>query len=180
MVTTACSPCEVRDAFGANGAAMNDPIVRRAHAGESDAVAALFRLSKEAALPYLPDLHTPEEDRTFFRERVFATCEVWIAERDGALTGFIAFREGWIDHLYVDPAYQRAGVGAALLGKAMDANERVQLWTFQRNAGARAFYEAHDFTCVRTTDGQDNEEREPDALYAWEVAKEEEEAVTSP
>jgi GNAT superfamily N-acetyltransferase len=141
-------------------------IVRRARAGESDAVAAVFRVSKETALAYLPDLHTPEEDRAFFRERVFATCEVWVAERDGALTGFCAFRDGWIDHLYVHPAHQRSGVGAALLRKAMDANESLQLWTFQRNANARAFYEAHGFLCVKTTDG-DNEEREADALYAW-------------
>ncbi|MDB5071925.1 MAG: putative GCN5-related N-acetyltransferase [Candidatus Eremiobacteraeota bacterium] len=146
---------------------MDDPVVRRAHAGESDAVAALFRLSKETALPYLPDLHTPEEDRAFFRERVFETCEVWVAERNGLLVGFCAFREGWIDQLYVHPANQRTGVGAALLRKAMHANERLQLWTFQRNEQARAFYEAHGFTCAKMTNGSDNEEREPDVLYAW-------------
>ena len=148
-------------------AAVNDPTLRRARAGESDAVAALFRLSKEAALPYLPDLHMPEEDRAFFRERVFATCEVWVAERNGVIVGFCAFREGWIDQLYVHPAHHRTGVGAALLRKAKNANERLQLWTFQRNAGARAFYEAKGFRCIKTTDGSSNEEREPDALYMW-------------
>lgn len=159
---------------------MNGPIVRRARAGESDAVAALFRLSKEAALPYLPHLHTPEEDRTFFRERVFESCEVWVAERDGVLAGFIAYREGWIDQLYVHPAHHRTGIGAALLRKAMSGAESLQLWTFQRNESARAFYEAHGFTCLKTTDGSNNEEREPDALYSWAAAKEEEEADASP
>ena len=145
--------------------------IRRACADESDAVAAVFRVSKGTALPYLPDLHTREEDRAFFREHVFAECEVWVAERDGVLSGFCAFRQGWIDHLYVHPAHQRAGIGAALLRKAMAANERVALWTFQRNANARAFYEAHGFTCVKTTDGGDNEEREPDVLYAWSSSR---------
>jgi GNAT superfamily N-acetyltransferase len=149
---------------------MNDPIVRRAEAGESDAVAALFRLSKETALPYLPDLHTREEGRAFFRELVFTTCEVWVAERDGDLVGLCAFRKGWIDHLYVHPAHHRTGVGGALLRKAMHANERIQLWTFQRNMNARAFYESHGFTCVKTTGGH-NEEHEPDALYAWSSNK---------
>jgi GNAT superfamily N-acetyltransferase len=141
-------------------------VLRRARNDESDAVAALFRLSREAALPYLPDLHTPEEDRTFFRERLFRTCEVWVAEHGASLAGFCAFREGWVDQLYVHPAHQRTGIGSALLRKAMDANRTLRLWTFQRNGNARRFYEAHAFTCVRTTGG-DNEEREPDALYMW-------------
>jgi GNAT superfamily N-acetyltransferase len=146
---------------------MSPPVVRRARDCESAAVAALFRLSKEAALPYLPDLHTPEEDRVFFREHVFATCDVWVAECAGVLVGFCAFREGWIDLLYVHPVHLRTGIGTALLRTAMNANAQLRLWTFQRNEHARVFYEAHGFTCVKTTDGHDNEEHEPDALYMW-------------
>ena len=147
---------------------MHDVVVRRARDDESDAVAALFRLSKETAMPYLPDLHTAEEDRAFVRDRVFTTCEVWVAERDGELAGMCAFREGWVDHLYVHPGCLRTGAGAALLLKAKHANDRLQLWAFQRNENALRFYEAQGFRLLRTTDGRDNEEGEPDALYAWE------------
>jgi GNAT superfamily N-acetyltransferase len=146
---------------------MEHPVVRRARDDESDAVAALARRSRRAALPYLADSHTPDEDRRFFREHVFATSEVWVVEEDAGLLGFCAVRAGWIDHLYVDPEHQRTGIGTALLGKAMETNERLELWTFQRNANARAFYESHGFKLVRETDGRDNEEHEPDALYAW-------------
>jgi hypothetical protein len=38
---------------------------------------------------------------------------------------------------------------------------------FQRNEDARRFYERRGFRLVRLTDGADNMEREPDALYAW-------------
>jgi ribosomal protein S18 acetylase RimI-like enzyme len=41
------------------------------------------------------------------------------------------------------------------------------LFVFQANAGARRFYEAHGFTLLRLSDGQDNEECCPDALYQW-------------
>lgn len=142
------------------------PPLRRAGIAESDAVAALFRASKEAALPYLPVLHTPDEDRAFFRDQVFAVCEVWVAERDDRLAGFCAFREGWVDHLYVDQAHHREGIGSALLRAAMDRNDSLRLWTFQRNERARRFYEARGFVCERMTDGE-NEEREPDTLYVW-------------
>lgn len=148
---------------------MCDVTVRRARADESDAVAALCRLSRETAMPYLPPLHTLDEDRAFFRDRVFRDCEVWVAERAGTLAGACAFRPGWVDQLYVHPAHQRTGVGAALLGEAQRANAELRLWAFQRNANARRFYEARGFVCVKTTEG-DNEEREPDALYAWSSA----------
>ena len=42
--------------------------------------------------------------------------------------------------------------------------EGLQLWVFQRNVGARRFYERHGFTLTELTDGSRNEEREPDAL----------------
>ena len=42
-----------------------------------------------------------------------------------------------------------------------------QLWVFQQNANARRFYERRGFVLVRETDGSGNEERTPDALYAW-------------
>ena len=38
---------------------------------------------------------------------------------------------------------------------------------FQKNTGAIRFYERHGFRLVKLTDGADNMEREPDALYAW-------------
>jgi GNAT superfamily N-acetyltransferase len=140
-------------------------VIRRARIEESDAVAVLFRISREAQLPYLPELHTAEEDRAFFRDHVFTTCEVWVAERDGVLVGFCAFRGGWLDHLYVHPDHLRRRIGTALLRKATDANETLQLWTFQRNADASRFYESQGFTLAKETDGSANEEREPDALY---------------
>ncbi len=143
-------------------------ILRLARADESDAVAALFRFSLRTGLPFLAERHTADDDRAFFRERVFATCDVWVAERDGELVGMCAFREGWVDHLYVHPARYRTGIGKALLCKAKDAHQRLQLWAFQRNENALRFYESQGFRLVRTTDGADNEEREPDALYAWE------------
>jgi hypothetical protein len=43
----------------------------------------------------------------------------------------------------------------------------MRLWVFQKNIGARRFYEHHSFRLEKMTDGSRNMEREPDALYAW-------------
>jgi len=144
----------------------NTLLIRHATVDESDDVASVHRVSKEAAMPFLPALHTHEEDRVFFRTRVFPFCEVWVADNEG-IAGFVAFRDGWVDHLYVLPSHVRRGYGRALLDKAKERNSRLQLWTFQRNLNAIGFYKANGFGLVRETDGAGNEEREPDALFAW-------------
>jgi GNAT superfamily N-acetyltransferase len=83
------------------------------------------------------------------------------------LSGIIAFRDGWIEQLYVRPAAQGRGIGTELLDIAKGASERLELWTFQRNAPARRFYEARGFMLAEETDGTRNEEKEPDVRYVW-------------
>jgi GNAT superfamily N-acetyltransferase len=119
-------------------------------------------------MPHLPDLHTPEEDLAFIRDVVFPKCRVLAASVDGEIVGFCAFREGWIDHLYILPEYQGRGIGSALLTRAKEEFPHFQLWTFQRNNRVRHFYEARGFVLAELTDGQGNEEKEPDVRYVWE------------
>jgi GNAT superfamily N-acetyltransferase len=142
-------------------------MLRQLKLDDMDAAARVVRTAFDQALPSLAGLHTPEEDQWFFRERVFETCEVWGAFDGAAMRGIIAFREGRIDQLYVLPTAQRRGVGKDLLRVAQNAFDRLQLWTFQRNAPARRFYEARGFALIQQTDGARNEEKEPDALYLW-------------
>ena len=142
-------------------------MLRQLKLDDMDAAARVVRTAFDQALPSLAGLRTPEEDQWFFRERVFETCEVWGAFDGAAMRGIIAFREGWIDQLYVLPEAQRRGVGKDLLQVAQNAFDRLQLWTFQRNVRARRFYEARGFALLEETDGAGNEEKEPDARYLW-------------
>ncbi|MEY2926328.1 MAG: hypothetical protein RL367_805 [Pseudomonadota bacterium] len=125
-------------------------------------IALLCRRVQRACLPYLPDLHTPEEDCQFFTV-VVANQPVWVAF-DEDLIGFCAFRPGWIDHLYLDPAAQRAGTGSALLAVALEGQAEVSLHMFQRSCEARCFYEKHGFVERALSDGSRNAEKEPDVL----------------
>lgn len=142
--------------------------IRRLGLDEMDAAALVHRRAFDERLPWLTGLHTPEEDQGYFRDHVFAECEIWGALEGEILAGVIAFREGWIDQLYILPDFQGRGAGRALLNVAKAAGGPIHLWTFQKNAGARAFYEAQGFIAVEETDGSRNEEREPDMLYFWE------------
>jgi hypothetical protein len=68
-----------------------------------DQAARVHRASFDHALPWLTGLHTADEDRWFYRERMFKACTLWGAFHGDALTGIIAFRNDWIDLLYVLP-----------------------------------------------------------------------------
>ena len=131
-----------------------------------NAIAALFRRSF-GTLTFLPTLHTPEEDRAFFGG-VVADRETWVWEEDGAILGFAALSDAELTHIYVEPDAHGRGIGGALLDRAKERRpDGFQLWVFQQNGSARRFYERRGFVFVRETDGSDNEERTPDALYAW-------------
>ena len=147
-------------------------LYRRAAPNEAEAVAAIARTSRAHFLPYLPDLHSLEEAQAFFRNVVFQDCEVWVAEDPNApagqtLLGFCAYRDNWVDHLYLRPEHVGRSHGQALLNKAMERQNHLQLWVFQKNTKAIRFYKSNGFQLVRKTDGSTNEEKVPDALYAW-------------
>ncbi|HEY4621378.1 MAG TPA: GNAT family N-acetyltransferase [Gaiellaceae bacterium] len=147
-------------------------MIRRATLEDADELAAILRAAMRGAMPWLPDLHTPEEDCRFLRTIVLPNEEVWVAEVDERPVGFVALgsREGavYLQHIYVTPERQSRGLGSELINRAKERRPTgFRLWVFQKNDGARRFYERHGLRLVELTDGSGNEEREPDALYEW-------------
>ena len=112
--------------------------------------ASVFRASFDSALPHLAGLHTPAQDAAFYRHHVFACSILHGASVAGAVVGFVAVRDVWIDQFYVLPAYQRQGIGRALLEVAKSTAPELSLWTFQCNHPARRFYERHGWTADGT------------------------------
>jgi GNAT superfamily N-acetyltransferase len=146
--------------------------MRPARIGEKDTLAGLFQRARQAwwFVDPVPDEALPKIATDLFVRH----DEIWLAEEEGQTLGFLAFRRshtnGWevLEKLYVEPHEQNRGVGAAMLAKAKELRpEGFVLWVFQKNTGARRFYERHGFRLVKLTDGAENMEGEPDALYEW-------------
>lgn len=137
-------------------------VLRPARPQDGSAVAGVFGAAR-AQMRYLPHLHSPAEDVAFFSETVLPSSRVTVAAADDVIVGFSAVKEGWLDHLYVVPARQGAGIGGMLLDGATTANPAgLHLWVFAANHRAIAFYERAGFVEVLRTDGSANEERQPD------------------
>ena len=142
-------------------------ILRRATTDDAQAIAVVHRTVMRLSLSFLPELHSAADDLRFFSERFLPANEVWVADADGAIAGYIGFDPDWINHLYVLPDFQGQGIGPQLLALALADGRSRRLWTFQQNARARRFYEDAGFRLLELTDGADNEEKTPDALYEW-------------
>ena len=114
-------------------------------------------------------VHRDGQVRQWIRDIVMPTQEVWVAATsDGIVVGLMALTSDTLDQLYVAPGWTGRGIGSRLLALAKTSRPSgLDLYTFEVNAGARRFYQRHDFIEVARGDGSCNEERQPDLRYAW-------------
>jgi len=141
--------------------------VRPLRTGESETIAEVF-IASFRGLTFLPALHTDDQIRTWIQDQMVPAHEVWVAEETGRIRGFAAITGDLLGHIYVRPEDQSRGVGTALLDVVKrERPTGFTFWVFQRNEGARRFYERRGCRLVELTDGSGNEEKEPDALYEW-------------
>lgn len=140
--------------------------IRAGLEADADEMAAVF-IAARGTMAYLPRLHTEAEMRDFICNAV-AESETWVAERNGRIVGFAAIDGGWLEHLYVHPSRFGTQTGTKLFRQVTERHPNgFQLWVFQQNSAARRFYERNGCALVRLTDGENNEEQLPDALYVW-------------
>jgi len=147
-------------------------MIRSYRDADFDALVERWHATNRASFPYVPvqQAHTLDDARRFFRGHVVGACVIRVAEENGILQGLIAQQGAWIRHLAVFPAFQQRGIGSALLRTAQAAAPtELRLFTFQRNAAARAFYERHGFAAVAFGISP-APELEPDVEYRWRAS----------
>ncbi|MFS8068165.1 MAG: GNAT family N-acetyltransferase [Byssovorax sp.] len=139
-------------------------LIRRAEERDLPAVVRLFAIPDEGNLKD-EDASSPLPD--CYREALAAIAAdpanmLVVAEREGAVIGafhltiiqYVAYRGGrvaQIENVIVDPAARSLGVGAAMMGWAVDEARRrgcvrVQLTTNKARKRAHRFYERLGFT----------------------------------
>ena len=125
--------------------------IRKIDNSEVNNVAELWHFTKKAAYPYLPleQLRNLEEDELFFREQILSRCDVWAADDNGQIAGFLAIQGPYVDRLYVLPDSQLRGIGSRLIQHAKELSpDGLRLHTHRKNIPAWKFYEKHGFLAV--------------------------------
>lgn len=142
-------------------------LIRRATASDAAEVAEIYLAARAAGLREVAWAHGPDEVRNWVADWLVPNTAVWLADPGDGIAGYAALSPGWVEQLYLRPGRWRRGIGSALMRHAQALHpDGLQLWCFQINHRARAFYLSHGFREQSRTDG-DNEEREPDMLFAW-------------
>lgn len=114
--------------------------------------------------------YTHDANVAHFRDVVMCENEVWLAVTDADVVGLLAFTDGIVRQIHVDPARQRMGVGTALMDHAKALMpDGITLSTFQGNTTSRAFYERSGFRAVEFGVSP-HPENEPDVTYVWDPA----------
>jgi GNAT superfamily N-acetyltransferase len=149
-----------------------DLTIRQAEVADAHAIADLFTAAREAAVPMMPPSVHPNADvRLWMAARLAEDHEAWLAERDGELLGYALLTPTWLDHLFIRPDQTGNGIGGVLLDVVKSIRpDGFELWVFESNVGARAFYRHRGLVEVERTDGAANEEKAPDVRMAWRPA----------
>jgi GNAT superfamily N-acetyltransferase len=125
----------------------------------------MWRASFEAGVG-VADPHPVEAQERYFLREVAPRSEVRVALLGDALAGFIAADAESVAQLHVRVGCWRRGIGTCLLDWAKSqSGGSLWLYTFARNAGARAFYEHHGF--VAEAHGFEPTWQLEDVRYRW-------------
>lgn len=146
-------------------------MLRRATTEDLPAMAEVFLAARAAAVPAMPaPVHAPDDVRAFYRDLDLAADEheAWVAEDGVGVVAFARVKGDWLNDLYVRPEAQGEGIGSALVEVVKALRPAgFELWVFESNAPARAFYARLGLVERERTDGRGNEERAPDVRMEW-------------
>lgn len=106
-----------------------------------------YRASREAH-PFLDDDFL-EQERNAIRNIYLPRTKSWVFLENGRLTGFISMMDNEIGALFVDPEFQRRGIGGQLVDLVGGLYGALEVDVFKANSTGRAFYSKHDFRQVR-------------------------------
>lgn len=126
----------------------------------------MWRASMEQALGII-DHHSWAEQLAYLGE-IAQKYDVYLAVERATdqVVGLMAVGGSELDQLYIHVDYQGLGIGSRLLNLAKKLSPgTLQLYTFEVNKKAQAFYEKHGFTILWR--GVESESGLADIRYEW-------------
>lgn len=98
--------------------------------------------------------------------QAMSASQLWVAEKNNTLLGFLGLVDDYIAGLFVDSKAQGQGVGGKLVTHLQATHERLTLAVYQKNTRAIRFYQHHGF--ILGNSQVDEATGEKEYLMTWE------------
>lgn len=123
----------------------NDPFeIRRYRPADNIPLSSIWYEASVRAHAFLGEERLAQQ-RALVQTTYLPQAETWVACVDETPAGFIGLIDGYIGGLFVSPACQGKGIGAALLGHAFRLKGNLSLTVYADNETAHRFYRHRGF-----------------------------------
>ncbi len=119
-------------------------MIRKYAPADCNDVMDVWAAASAVAHSFLSREFLEQERRTIPAEHL-PKADTWVWEEDGRVVGFLSLLGNEVGALFVDPGFQRSGIGRALLDRARALQGELEVDVFRENAIGRAFYAANGF-----------------------------------
>ena len=99
------------------------------------------------AHPFLTDKYF-EHERNIIPEKHLPRADTWVVEINNEVVGFIALIGNEVGAIFIQPEFHGKGAGRALLDKARELHEDLEVEVFSRNLMGRKFYLKYGFVMI--------------------------------
>lgn len=128
-----------------------------------DAVAALWLNVNLDCHDFIPADHFKDYYDTLKQQ--LPQAQVYVAEEDREIAGFIGLYQGHIEGLFVLPIHQNKGIGKALIRRCQQKDRSLSLYVYKKNQKAIAFYEKLGFR--KDQSGLNEQTGEKEYFMVW-------------
>ena len=114
-------------------------MIRKYRPEDCEEVLSVWAAASALAHPFLSEAFL-EQERHDIRTIYMPRAETWVWEADGHVVGYIALLGHEVGAIFVDPRFQRSGIGWALMDHARALRGELEVEVFSDNLMGRSFY----------------------------------------
>ncbi|MFT5300602.1 MAG: putative acetyltransferase [Mariniblastus sp.] len=119
-------------------------IIRQYEDRDLDSILECFLTASKVAHPFLSEAFLQQE-LINIPNLYLPNTDTWVAETEGQVVGFIALMGNEVGAIFACPEHHGTGVGWALMNKARELHDELEVEVFKANSIGRQFYERCGF-----------------------------------
>ena len=126
---------------------MAPEMIRRYQDADLSDLLEVWYAASRVAHPFLTEEFLDQE-RGNIAEIYVPKADTWVFEKDRCVVGFISLLGNEVGAIFVRPELHGQGIGRALMDRAMELHDRLEVEVFKDNEIGRAFYDRYGFKVI--------------------------------